>query len=137
MKHRHQAREVAVKVLFQLESQDGDWRSPLAYHMDDLELPQASRQFAEELVEGAVTHRTEIDSTLEAASSHWRLAQMGAAERAVLRLAAEELGWRRQDPVAVVINEAVEIAKELGGADAGRFVNGVLGRVAQAVSTKS
>ena len=137
MKHRHQAREVAVKVLFQLESQDGDWRSPLAYHMDDLEMPQASRQFAEELVEGAVTHRTEIDSTLEAASSHWRLAHMGAAERAVLRLAAEELGWRRQDPVAVVINEAVEIAKELGGADAGRFVNGVLGRVAQAVSTKS
>jgi N utilization substance protein B len=134
---RHQAREVAVKVLFQLELQDGDWRTPMAYHLDELDLPKASRLFAEELVEGAVAHRSEIDTTLEAASSHWRIDQMGAPERAVLRLAVEELGWRRQDPVAVVINEAVELAKELGGADAGRFVNGVLGRVAQAVSVQS
>jgi N utilization substance protein B len=126
-----------VKVLFQLELQDGDWRTPMAYHLDELDLPKASRLFAEELVEGAVAHRSEIDTTLEAASSHWRIDQMGAAERAVLRLAVEELGWRRQDPVAVVINEAVELAKELGGADAGRFVNGVLGRVAQAVSVQS
>jgi N utilization substance protein B len=128
---------LAVKVLFQLELQDSDWRTPLAYHLDELDLPKASRLFAEALVEGAVAHRVEIDATLEAASSHWRIDQMGALERAVLRLAVEELGWRRQDPVAVVINEAVELAKELGGTDAGRFVNGVLGKVAQAVSVQS
>lgn len=126
-----------MKVLFQLELQDSDWRTPLAYHLDELDLPKASRLFAEALVEGAVAHRVEIDATLEAASSHWRIDQMGALERAVLRLAVEELGWRRQDPVAVVINEAVELAKELGGTDAGRFVNGVLGKVAQAVSVQS
>ena len=128
---------MAVKVLFQLELQDSDWRTPLAYHLDELDLPKASRLFADALVEGAVAHRVEIDATLEAASSHWRIDQMGALERAVLRLAVEELGWRRQDPVAVVINEAVELAKELGGTDAGRFVNGVLGKVAQAVSVQS
>lgn len=128
---------MAVKVLFQLELQDSDWRTPLAYHLDELDLPKTSRLFAEALVEGAVAHRVEIDATLEAASSHWRIDQMGALERAVLRLAVEELGWRRQDPVAVVINEAVELAKELGGTDAGRFVNGVLGKVAQAVSVQS
>lgn len=137
MSDRHRARELAVKVLFQLELQDSDWRTPLAYHLDELDLPKASRLFAEALVEGAVAHRVEIDATLEAASSHWRIDQMGALERAVLRLAVEELGWRRQDPVAVVINEAVELAKELGGTDAGRFVNGVLGKVAQAVSVQS
>lgn len=59
---------------------------------------------------------------------------MGGLERAVLRLATEELGWRRSDPVAVVIDEAVILAKQMGGEDAGRFVNGLLGKVAQATA---
>ncbi len=131
---RHQAREVALKVLFQLELQPGDWRSPLTYQLAEVALPKAASRFAEELVAGAVSHREQIDATLAACSSHWKLDQMGALERAVLRLATEELGWRRLDPVAVVIDEAVILAKRMGGADAGRFVNGVLGKVAQATA---
>ena len=125
---------MALKVLFQLEMQPGDWRSPLTYHLAEAALPAAARLFAEELVEGAVNHREQIDATLAACSSHWTLDQMGALERAVLRLATEELGWRRLDPVAVVIDEAVILAKQMGGSDAGRFVNGVLGKVAQATA---
>ncbi len=131
---RHRAREVALKVLFQLELQPGDWRSPLAYHLAEAELPSASGRFAGELVEGVVSHREQIDQTLAACSSHWKLDQMGGLERAVLRLATEELGWRRSDPVAVVIDEAVILAKQMGGEDAGRFVNGLLGKVAQATA---
>ncbi|MHB8333154.1 MAG: transcription antitermination factor NusB, partial [Candidatus Dormibacteria bacterium] len=97
---RHQAREVALKVLFQLELQPGDWRSPLTYQLAEVALSKAASRFAEELVAGAVGHREQIDATLAACSSHWTLDQMGALERAVLRLATEELGWRRRDPVA-------------------------------------
>lgn len=128
---RHRAREVALRVLFQLESQPGDWRSPLAYHLAEAELSPASGKFAGELVEGVLSHREQIDATLAACSSHWKLDQMGGLERAVLRLATEELGWRHTDPVAVVIDEAVILAKQMGGENAGRFVNGLLGKVAQ------
>lgn len=125
---------MALKVLFQLELQPGDWRSPLDYHLAEAGLPAAAQGFAEELVAGTVSHREQIDQTLAACSSHWKLDQMGALERAVLRLATEELGWRRSEPVAVVIDEAVILAKQMGGDDAGRFVNGVLGKVAQATA---
>lgn len=128
---RHRARELAVQVVFQLELQPGNWRIPLQYHLEQDPQSPAGRHFAEELVEGAVNHRVEIDATIVACSTHWSMDQMGALERAVLRVATEELCWRRQDPVAVVIDEAVQLAKQMAGEEAGKFVNGVLGNVAR------
>lgn len=129
---RHQARELAVRVLFQLELQPGNWRQPLEYHLEQDPQRPTNRRFAEQLVEGAVAHQTEIDATIAACSVHWAMDQMGALERAVLRVAAEELCWRRQEPVAVVIDEAVQMAKQMAGDEAGRFVNGLLGNMARA-----
>ncbi len=126
---RHRGRQAAVSVLFEVESRPGEWQDALSYVAEVQELRPDSTAFATELVSGVLAHMSEIDSLLEAASVNWRLQQMGALERAVLRLAAEELVWRRQDPQAVVIDEAVEIAKELAGPEAGAFVNGVMGRV--------
>ncbi len=128
---RHKARQVAVSVLFEVEARPQEWEAALTYAAELQELPLAANSFARELVAGVVAHLAEIDSLLQASSSNWRLEQMGALERAVLRLAAEELSWRRQDPLAVVIDEAVEVAKEMAGPEAGAFVNGVLGRVAR------
>jgi N utilization substance protein B len=135
---RHQARQVAISVLFEVEARPSEWEAALAYATEAQELAAPAVAFATELVSGVLAHLEEIDSLLQAASTRWRLEQMGALERAVLRLAAEELAWRRQDPVAVVIDEAVELAKEMAGPEAGAFVNGVLGRVARerAVSHK-
>jgi len=129
---RHRARELAVQVLFQLELQPGNWRSPLQYHLEQDPQSPTSRRFAEELVGGAVAHQAEIDATIVAGSTNWSLDQMGALERAVLRIATEELCWRQQEPVAVVIDEAVQLAKQMAGDEAGKFVNGVLGNIARA-----
>jgi N utilization substance protein B len=129
---RHRARELAVQVLFQLELQPGNWRGPLQYHLEQDPQSSSSRRFAEELVEGAVAHQIEIDATIEACSTHWTMDQMGALERAVLRIATEELCWRRLEPVAVVIDEAVQLAKQMASDEAARFVNGVLGNLARA-----
>jgi N utilization substance protein B len=128
---RHRARELAVQVLFQLELQPGNWREPLQYHLEQDPQSPGGRRFVEELVEGAVSHQVEIDATIKACSTNWVIDQMGALERAVLRVATEELCWRRREPVAVVIDEAVELAKQMAGDEAGKFVNGVLGNIAR------
>ncbi len=129
---RHRARELAVQVLFQLELQPGNWRTPLQYHLEQEPQSPGGRRFAEELLEGAVAHQAEIDATIAACSTNWSMDQMGALERAVLRIATEELCWRRQEPVAVVIDEAVQLARQMAGDEAGKFVNGVLGNIARA-----
>ena len=82
---RHRARELAVQVLFQLELQPGSWRDPLQYHLDLEPQSATNERFAEELVEGAVGHASEIDEMIRACSTNWALDQMGALERAVLR----------------------------------------------------
>jgi N utilization substance protein B len=128
---RHRARELAVQVLFQLELQPGNWREPLQYHLDQEPQSPSNRRFAEELVEGAVSHAVEIDSLIAACSTNWAMDQMGALERAVLRVAAEELCWRPLTPVGVVIDEAVQMTKQMAGEEAGKFVNGVLGNMAR------
>lgn len=130
MRPRHKAREVAVRILLQLESAPGAWADTLEYHAEEEGLTRTAAGFAAHLIEGVNEHLVEIDASLEVAASRWRLDQMGAPERAVLRLATEELAFRRQEPVAVVIDEAVRLAKEMSGPEAGAFVNGILGRVA-------
>jgi N utilization substance protein B len=82
------------------------------------------------LVSGVVDHGEEIDELIERHSVDWTLDRMPAVDRAVLRLAVYELRWAPDDtPAAVVIDEAVELAKELSTHDSPSFVNGVLGRV--------
>jgi N utilization substance protein B len=81
------------------------------------------------LVAGVLGHRVEIDEALEAASRGWRVERMPAVDRNVLRLAVYEL-LHTDTPVAVVIDEAVELAKQYSTARSGAFVNGVLGKIA-------
>ena len=131
MRPRHRARQLALRVVFQLDQSAEDWRPAFAYQLAEDDLPPEAAAFAEELVALVEAHRSEIDLKVGSASANWALAQMGGVERGALRLGAAELLWRRQDPPAVVIDEAVKLAKELGGDEAARFVNGVLGRLAR------
>jgi N utilization substance protein B len=84
-----------------------------------------------QLVRGVALHHDDVDAMLRKFSEHWALERMPAVDRAVLRLGAYELGWEREVPSAVVISEAVELAKQYSTKDSGRFVNGLLGRIAE------
>lgn len=128
---RHLARLAAARVVFQMDQRPEAWRAQLDYQLEEAHLSASASEFAEELVAGVADHLEEIDRRLTEASTNWALAQIGGIERSVLRLAAEEVLFRRRDPVAVAIDEAVRLAKELGGPDSARFVNGVLGRLAR------
>ena len=128
---RHQARELALKVLFQLENKPEDEpQSALEYHAIEEGAPHDVKEFARTLVDGVLANRERLDALISEASSHWRLDQMGKVDRAVLRIAVYEIAIDRGVPVKAAINESIELAKTFSGEESGRFVNGVLGKVA-------
>ncbi|TMF21921.1 MAG: transcription antitermination factor NusB [Chloroflexi bacterium] len=131
---RHQARELALKVLFQLEGTGDEAEEVLRYHAAEGAAPEDVTKFARELVDGVIANRERLDEILSATSEHWRLDQMAKVDRIILRIAVYEIAIDRKVPTKAAINESIELAKTFSGDDAGRFVNGVLGRVAATAS---
>jgi N utilization substance protein B len=85
---------------------------------------------ARRLVEGTLGHIPELDPAIDAASEHWRVDRMPVVDRAILRLALYELRHEPDTPTAVILSEAVRIAKEFSTEKSALFVNGVLGALA-------
>ena len=98
----------------------------------DLQVDPAAQNFARELVAAATQRTAEIDELITSASKNWRIERMSRVDRNILRLGASELIAFKDVPVKVVINEAVELAKQFGTAESSAFVNGVLDRIATA-----
>lgn len=129
---RHQARELALKVLFQLDNRPEDEpQDVLDYHAQDQSVTSSVAGFAAELVRGVRAHTAELDELIQEYSRNWRLEQMGRVDRIVLRIAIYEITIARNVPVKAAINESIELAKTFSGDESGRFVNGILGRVAE------
>jgi len=124
---RRQERRLAIEILFQADVTGKDGRSALAGWVESGRTVPA---FTRELVEGVTDHLAEIDETIGAHSEGWTVDRMASVDRTVLRTAAYELAFGREVPVAVAIDEAVRAAKDLSTDDSGRFVNGVLGKIA-------
>jgi transcription antitermination protein NusB len=124
---RTDAREQAVMLLYEAEQRRV---SPLDL-MNERGL--ASEDLARALLVGIENSRANIDAHIVTNARGWALDRMPALDRAILRLAIHELVDRADVPVAVVIDEAVELAKKFSTDDSGRFVNGVLAAVAKNV----
>jgi len=126
MGSRRRARELALQLLYQHELTRSS-RDIMQGEFEDFNSSPATVQaFASELVAGCLEHLREIDEELERQTSHWRLERLAAVDRNILRLGLYELLFRPDTPPAVVIDEAIEIAKKFGAEDSARFVNGVL-----------
>jgi N utilization substance protein B len=115
-----EARELALEALYQADQR----RLP----PEDAVAGLPAR--AARMVRGVLEQRSELDRAIDRASSGWRVERMPPVDRAVLRLALYELRNNPSTPTAVVINEAVELAKTYSTERSGRFVNGVLSRLA-------
>ncbi len=85
--------------------------------------------YATRLVEGFQAHAAAIDELIDRYAERWAIERMPIVDKNLLRLAVYELLWEPETPTAVVINEAVELAKSLSTDESGRFINGILGRV--------
>jgi N utilization substance protein B len=87
-------------------------------------------EFARRLVRGVLEHRAELDLMIADASQNWKLQQMAKVDRVLLRIAVYEIAMAREVPVKAAINESIELAKTFSSDESGRFVNGILGKVA-------
>ncbi len=133
MGRRHQARELALKVLFELESDPKDAAATLRFRAGEEAADPEVERFAENLVKGVELNRERIDELIGGASLNWRLDQMAKVDRIILRIAAYEIVVAHDVPVKAAINESIELAKTFSGEEAGRFVNGVLGKIAEGI----
>ena len=134
MSARSKARKRALDMLFQADVRD----EPLAAIVE-AEAARAAGEpdrmaswlYAREIVDGVADHRDEIDELIATYAQGWTLDRMPHVDRALLRLASWEILHNPEVPTAVAIDETVELAKEYSTEDSARFVNGVLGRIAQ------
>ena len=140
MNERRLARRLALDVLYEAEVRDMlpveayRERERLGWSVDDdeslAEQPErAVLAYARSLVQGVQDHHADIDELITRYADHWVISRMPVVDRNVIRVAVWELVWGEDVPVAVAINEAVELAKSYSTEDSGRFVNGVLGKI--------
>jgi N utilization substance protein B len=125
---RRDARRRAVDILIQA---DLSGRPPEDILEERGSLGASTPTFTEELVRGVADRLDALDRVIGEHAEGWSVQRMAVVDRALLRVASHEILHRDDIPVAVAIDEAVEAAKELSTKDSGRFVNGVLGRIAQ------
>jgi N utilization substance protein B len=130
MAARSKARKRAVDVLYEADLRGADPLEVLRDRIADGNPPVP--EHAVRLVEGVVEHAARIDELIEAHASGWSLDRLPDVDRAVLRMAVYELLWVDDVPDAVVIDEAVELAKSLSTDDSPAYVNGVLGGILKA-----
>lgn len=135
---RRLARETALQVLFQRDVAGEEIEIPAVIRQwaKEFAVPETSVPFAQELVEGTLSHLEEIDATLATFSQGWALSRMGTVDRNLLRLASYEILYREDIPGRVTINEALEIAKRYAGEESSKFINGILDRVVETANKK-
>jgi len=125
---RHGARRRALDVLYQA---DVTGTLPSEVLREWTEYGEDLPEFARELVKGVQGNLGELDALIAERSEGWTVARMAVVDRTILRLACYELLHRPDVPVSAAISEAVEAATELSTEDSGRFVNGILGKIAR------
>jgi N utilization substance protein B len=122
---RREARERALSLLYEAEQKG----VPAASVLDELPIPP--EEYAADLVVGVADHRDEADALIRRFAKGWTIERMPVIDRTLLRMGTYELGHRPDVPTGAVISEAVELAKRFSTDDSGKFVNGLLGRIAQ------
>jgi N utilization substance protein B len=134
MLERRRARHQALHILYQREITEesiGRILDEASYSVEEGQLTG----FALEVLTGVEAHQVRLDRIIEGISENWVVSRMPLVDRSILRLAAYEMLYRDDVPDSVAINEAVEMAKVYGGEDSSKFVNGILGRLADVACT--
>jgi N utilization substance protein B len=126
MGQRRIARESALQILYRLEFDLPGAGEAVGSFWKKKKGTAETKEYSRWLVEGISANREEIDAAIQSVSEHWRITRMALVDRNILRLAAFELLHGESIAPAIVINEAIEIAKKFSGPEAATFVNGIL-----------
>lgn len=123
------ARQVALQVLYEIDSSGHQPGDVLTQHMNYHDLEERGVVFLTQLVQGVSEYRAKLDTLIQQFAPEFPLKQVAIVDRNVLRMAVYEIAIYQKTPVRVVIDEAVQLAKLFGADGSQRFVNGVLGAV--------
>lgn len=130
MKTRRRARRVTLETLYECDIANHQPDEVLEQRLEANPMERAGADFAALLVHGALEHQPEMDRLIARFAPEWPLDQMAVIDRNILRIAMYEFLVTDETPIKVAINEAVELAKVYGSDSAPRFINGVLGTLA-------
>jgi N utilization substance protein B len=130
MKTRRRARRVTLETLYEYDIVSHDPDEVLEQRLEASPMERAGVEFARQLIHGVITYQEQMDTLIARFAPEWPLDQMAVIDRNVLRIAIYEFLATDETPVKVAINEAVELAKVYGSDSAPRFINGVLGTLA-------
>lgn len=131
MKARTRARGVALQSLYEIDLVNHPAVQVFQDRLEDEVLDDELIEFARQLLFGVLPLREQLDRVIARYAPEWPLDQIAAIDRNILRVAVWEFAVKKCTPVKVAINEAVELAKMFGSDSAPRFVNGVLGSLAE------
>lgn len=135
MRKRTQARESAMKVMYQREMTGESAEAALrSFFVSQPQADKDSRRFIENLVCGVEKESSSLDQKVEAVAENWGMKRMAILDRNILRMAVFEMTQMTETPPKVVINEAVNLAKKYSGEKSGKFVNGILDKLMHQVS---
>ena len=133
MKTRRRARRVTLETLYEYDLAEHDPEVILQYRLADHPMESAGVEFTRRLIFGVIENMEEMDILISRYAPEWPLDQMAVIDRNILRIAIFEFLIEADTPVKVAINEAVELAKTYGSDSAPRFINGVLGTLADQI----
>ncbi|NOY99092.1 MAG: transcription antitermination factor NusB [Chloroflexi bacterium] len=131
MKLRTKARSLALQVLYEVDVTNHPPGRVFHERLEEASLDDKLAEFARQIIFGILPLTEELDHVIAKYAPEWPLDQIAAIDRNILRIASWEFCVQRETPVKVAINEAVELAKAFGSESAPRFINGVLGSLAE------
>lgn len=131
MKSRTRARSLALQVLYEVDITQHSPADVYKRRLEDTPLNNDLAEFARQIIFGVLPNAHSLDHAIEKYAPEWPFDQIAAIDRNILRMACWEFAVSRETPVKVAINEAVELAKIYGSDSTARFVNGVLGSLAE------
>jgi len=131
MKPRTRARSLALQVLYEVDIANHPPGEIYKLRLEETPLPDDVAEFARQIIFGILPITNTLDHLIAKYAPEWPLDQIAAIDRNILRMALWEFAVYGETPLKVAINEAVELAKLFGSDSAPRFVNGVLGALAE------
>jgi transcription antitermination protein NusB len=131
MKSRTRARGLALQVLYEVDMTNHPPVEVYQSRLEEMPLSEELAEFARQIIFGVIPRIHDLDLLIAKYAPEWPLDQIAAIDRNILRMTLWEFAVQRETPIKVAINEAVELAKQFGSDSAPRFINGVLGSLAE------
>lgn len=126
---RRKARELAFKVIFQVDQVNADPRTAFAYLLEENNLAESESEFSWSLVESYLQNQPTIDKLISTYANDWSIDRMSSVDRNLMRVASAEILFLEGSQAAVAIDEAIEISKKYGEDNSAAFINAILDKI--------